>query len=252
MDTSAEKILSILDLFGAGHGFMEVEDIANSLDLTRSTCYRYVKSLVDRGYLVSSIGGGYTLGPQIMNLEYHLQNTDPLIRLGRPVIEELAADFPGTALICRVYRESFVAVASTQSEQDPRVRQWRGRGLPLVKGASARVIQAHLPRHRVVKLYDENKEQFEELGYSSFHALQHKLKEVKHRGSCHAFGEVHQGVNAVSAPLLGTQSLILGALTFTALADSLNAETMDGMEEKVRLLARVINRQLDEDRTKVS
>ena len=247
MDSSADKVLSILDLFGEGRSQMDVESIASELGLTRSTCYRYVKSLADRGYLVSSIGGGYALGPQIMNLEYYVQNSDPLIRLGRPAIEELVEDYPGTALICRVFRESFVAIASAQSERDNRLRQWRGRALPLVRGSTARVVQAFLPRHRIVKLYEDHSDEFAKLGYSTFNDLQQRLREIRQKGSCRAFGEVRDGVNAISAALLGKKKEILGTLTFTALEHQLSEENMPEIEDRIRLLARVINRQLDSE-----
>lgn len=245
MESSAEKVLSILDLFGEGRTQMDVEDIASALRLTRSTCYRYIKSLADRGYLVSSIGGGYALGPQIMNLEFHLQSSDPLIRLGRPAIEELVEQYPGTALICRVFRESFVAIASVQSEKDTRLRQWRGRALPLVRGSTARVIQAFLPRHRIVKLFEENTAEFAELGFANFDDLQSRLREIRTLSTCRAFGEVHEGVNAISGALLGKKNEILGTITFTALEHQLNEENMAEIEDQIRLLARVINRQLN-------
>lgn len=246
METSAEKILAVLDLFGQGKSALGADEIADRLGHSRSTCYRYLKSLVDRGYLVSSIGGGYTLGPQIMNLESYMRLTDPLILAGQPVVQELSKDFPGTAMICRVFRESFVSIFSVQSAQDPRIRVTRGRALPLVRGATARVIQANLPRHRLVKLYEENAGEFAELGFGSLSELQNALKAVKKEGSVRVFGEVNEGVNAVSAPILNSSGVIEGAITLTAPDNLLSGTTMDRAEERVRFCGRLLCRQLAE------
>lgn len=244
METSAEKILAILDLFGEVDGALNADSVAERLGQSRSTCYRYLKSLVDRGYLVSSIGGGYTLGPQIMNLEAHMRAADPLILTGQAVVGELAKDFAATAMICRVFRESFVSIYSVQSARDPRIRVARGRALPLVRGATARVIQAHLPRHRLVRLYEDYTTEFAALGFQTLAALQDVLKTIKRDGSVRVFGEVNPGVNAVSAPLFNASGVIEGTMTLTAPEELLSGTTMDRAEERVRFCARLVSRQM--------
>ena len=242
MESSAEKILAILDLFGEVPTALNADAIASRLGQSRSTCYRNLKSLVDRGYLVSSIGGGYTLGPQIMNLESHMRSTDPLILAGQPIVEELAKDFPGTAMICRVFRESFVAIFSVQSPQDK--RELRGRALPLVRGATARVIQAHLPRHRLTKLYDDHAKDFSTLGYASYGDLQKTLKDIQKRGSVRVFGEVRAYANAVAAPILNPDGVIEGTITLSATKELFEGDVLDSAEERVRFCARLLSRQL--------
>ncbi|MEM7259361.1 MAG: IclR family transcriptional regulator C-terminal domain-containing protein, partial [Pseudomonadota bacterium] len=217
-----------------------VTSTQEQLGQSRSTCYRHLKSLVDRGYLVSSIGGGYTLGPQIMNLEAHMRLSDPLILKGRPVLEELANDYAATAMICRVFRESFVSIYSVQSVHDPRIRVARGRALPLVRGATARIIQAHLPRHRLVKLYNDHETEFAELGFQSLPELLEQLKVIKKRGSVRVFGEVNPGVNAVSAPLFTSAGVIEGTVTLTAPEKLLTGEVMGSAEERISFCARLL------------
>lgn len=247
MHSSADKLLAILDLFGESQIALDAETISRELGLAQSTCYRYLKSLVERGYLVTSIGGGYALGPQIMNLEYRMRMSDPLIRIAEPVVQELAADFPGISMICRVYRELFVSVLSKISpDAAPEMmpQQQRGRALPLVRGATARIIQAHLPRHRLEKLFADHAAEFAAMGFARLEDLQSVLKSVRRTGSSVAYGEVRPGINAASAPILDRSGGIEGAITFTAPEAVMSPDRIGAIEDRVRFCARLVSRQI--------
>ena len=77
---SLEKMIGILDLFEDAEMEWTPEAMAERLDLTRSTLYRYLKVLADAGLLTSLPGVGYTLGPRIAELDFRMRRSDPLMR----------------------------------------------------------------------------------------------------------------------------------------------------------------------------
>src|SRR3954454_24829954 len=102
---SLEKMVAVLDLFDGSTMEWLPDAMAERLDLPRSTLYRYLKVLTDAGLLTSLPGVGYTLGPRVVELDYRMRLSDPLIGPSRPVMAELVQDVPGIALLCRRYRD---------------------------------------------------------------------------------------------------------------------------------------------------
>ena len=122
----------------------------------------------------------------------------------------------------------------------------------MVRGATARVIQANLPRHRLIKLYDDHADEFAALGYDTLADLQQALKLIKQRGSACVFGEVTANVNAVAAPIRNPSRAIEGTITLTAPAELLSGDVMEKAEERVRFGARLVSRHLDVESSHVA
>lgn len=139
-ESSLDRILSILDLYESEQLQWTPDEIASRLGMSRSTLYRYLRTLANRGYLVSTADEGYTLGPKISLLEYRLRMSDPLIVVGGPLVDEMVRRFEGAALISRVFREGFVCIYRSKSPKDSRNYFKRGQIMQLVRGANAHAI----------------------------------------------------------------------------------------------------------------
>ena len=93
--TSIERALDVLDLIGEDRPTVSQEFVAESLALTRSTAYRYLKLLCDSGMLVQLSRGRYSLGPRIIELDRKIQMSDPLLAAGRIVMPQRVDALPG-------------------------------------------------------------------------------------------------------------------------------------------------------------
>ena len=90
--SSLGSSLSILGLFGPDRPTLSAESITESLGFTRPTGYRYLRELVASGLLVRLAPGTYALGPRIIELDWQIRQSDPLLRAGLSVIQDLSAD----------------------------------------------------------------------------------------------------------------------------------------------------------------
>jgi DNA-binding IclR family transcriptional regulator len=61
-------MLNVLSLFGPKSQKLEVEGVAQQMDLSRATAYRCVKELCNLG-LLSRLGSRYVLGPRLTELD---------------------------------------------------------------------------------------------------------------------------------------------------------------------------------------
>lgn len=213
---SHEKLLGILDLFDEDCPEWEFDAMLDRLGFSRSTLYRYLKVLTDAGLLSSFPGRGYSLGPRIIQMDYQIIVSDPLIRAARPVLQELTREYRSVGLLCRRYRQGVLCVHQESSTDEVRSNFERGRSRPLLKGAASQVILAHLSPYQLARLYDETPTAFAEAGLGdSLSAVRSKLKELRHRGWHHTVAAVTPGVTGIATALFDAQSEVTGSLSLT-------------------------------------
>ena len=93
---SLERAFSILELFQNGKPEMSLKEIADTIQLNKSTTFGLVNSLTTLGYLFQNEDNQkYSLGLKILSLTNAVKMNNILIRASRPYLEEL----------CQKYRE---------------------------------------------------------------------------------------------------------------------------------------------------
>lgn len=244
----SSKLLAILDLFDSPRIEWSAEEIAATLGFSRSSVYRYLGSLCEHGLLAPGPGNSFVLGPKVFTLEYRLRSSDPLISAGRPMIEALVAEFGGTALINRMFREFFLCVDFKSVVKDADARYHRGQPLPMVRGANARAIQAFLPRHKLLRLFETHRAEFAESGIGpDFSDLQASLRPVRHERVAVSDGERKPGFLAIAAPVLDVGQTVIGSVSFVIPRDRADAARHRQIVEQVRFSARVLENRLAQE-----
>ena len=76
------------------------EDIAQALDVSMPTAYRYLKTLSDAGLLRRGSDARYTLGPRVVVLDHLIRQADPVLQCGIPIMKELVA----RSLLSKIYQ----------------------------------------------------------------------------------------------------------------------------------------------------
>ena len=241
---SLEKMIGILDLFEGAEMEWSPEAMAERLDLTRSTLYRYLKVLADAGLLTSLPGVGYTLGPRIAALDFHMRHSDPLITASRPVMKDLVEHCPGIALLCRRYRGLVLCVHQEASlGVSFRSAYERGSTRPLLRGAASRIILAHMPVPFLRKLYGSTQHDFTAAGLGGdFDAVRAHLRAIRQRGVAVTKGELAQGVTGVGAPIFDSKGGVLGSLSVTIGESELEPERLAFIADRVAQGARMVSK----------
>ena len=241
---SLEKMISILDLFEGSEMEWTPEAMADRLELTRSTLYRYLKVLTDAGLLNSLPGVGYTLGPRIAELDFRMRHSDPLISASRPVMAEILSEIPGIALLCRRYRELVLCV---HQETSPgigfRSTYERGSARPMLRGAASRIILAHLPPQALRKLHQDTPEDFVAAGMGAdLTQVRSHMRAIRQRGVAVTSGELATGVTGVAAPIFDSKDVVLGSLSVTVGQSNLSPERVAFIVDRVSFGARIVSK----------
>ncbi|GIX14470.1 MAG: hypothetical protein KatS3mg118_2429 [Paracoccaceae bacterium] len=248
-ESSAERILAILSVFSEARPEWTPEELIQHLGYARPTLYRYVKTLREAGLLTALPHGGLMLGPKVVELDWLMRRSDPLLAAGRPHIERLARRHPATALLVRWYGTRLLCVESACSTPDPLTSYPRGRPMPISRGAIGRAILAFLPRRRQRELVARGLEDFVALGLGhDVDSVLDRLREVRRAGHAVAHGEVTPGVVGIAAPVFDAGPSPIAALCLTVAAaeigpdrplERLSAEVMEAAAQTSRTLGRL-------------
>ncbi|MGC4028330.1 MAG: IclR family transcriptional regulator [Steroidobacteraceae bacterium] len=241
-ETSLEKMLSVLELIEERGQVSGMDEILDVLSLTRSTLYRYVRSLTDFGLIAATPGGGYALGPRIIELDYKIRTRDSLIQSAHPLMTQLVQAVPGIALLCRCYRDKVLCVHQVRGAVGFASTYERGRVRPLLRGAASRVILANMPLARITKLYGAMPEGFAEAGLGqSLKTVRATLRAIQKRGWESSEGQITPGVTGIAAPIFDEGDRVIGSLSLTVGRDGLSEKEVLEIATRIVFCTQIIS-----------
>lgn len=246
---SAERILRILDLFTEDRLEWTAEEMIAALGYSRPTLYRYVKSLKEMGFLAQNGSHGLTLGPRVVEMDFLMRKSDPLLHAGQGVLRDLAALHPCTVLLVRWYGNKLLCVASEVSTPEPRSSYPRGRPMPLARGAISRAILAHLPRKQMMEKIAENLDEMRALGLGDTPAQIATRLRAMRKGAMIARGEVTEGVVGVAAPVFDDSRAPVAVLCMTINRETLDDASLARVAQAVQDAAHRLTAALSDKRT---
>lgn len=223
--SSLEKMLGLLDVFTTEQPIWSSEDLIRHLGSPASTCYRYLKVLHTSGYLARVANGSYVLGPRIMELDRVSRETDPVYIAGSPIAQRLTHDTGHSSLLCILFSDSVMCVQQARGRDVPSNLFNRGQRRPLVAGASAKAILAHLPMHQLRILYARHGEAISAVGLGrDWEGFKSALKQIRQLGYSMTLGDYNAGIVSIAAPLFNREGEVLGSLALVASTATVSAE----------------------------
>jgi DNA-binding IclR family transcriptional regulator len=229
--SSGDRLLSVLALFTVERPQWTVEAAAEKLGVSATTSYRYFKRLTKAGLISPVSGASYTLGPAIIQMDRQIQISDPMLSAARGVMVDLAqhAAEGSTVILCRLFHDRVMCVHQVMGRgpQAP-VSYERGRLMPLYRGATSKIILAHLPTRTLKALFAHDATEITAAGLGmSWDELRRKLTMIRRARVCVSRGEIDPGRVGVAAPIFDKERAILGSLSL-ALPDARVDENLIG------------------------
>lgn len=224
-----QRFIQILRLFDENNSEWTIPEMATELAVPASTVYRTVRELVRNGMLVPSTEAHYRLGPAIIEFDRRLRITDPLIREGVPMLQDLVASIklPCIALLAQIYGDQVICVADIVAPNSEIVTSYeRGRPMPLFRGATSKAILAQLPRKRLKKLSTTAALQYPVPPISEINA---ELAVIRKRGFTVTRGEVDEGLVGLSVPVSCPAAAIHASMSLILKASDLD----EGIERRL-------------------
>lgn len=189
-------------LSALGDGPIGVTEVAQRVDLPKSTAARMLASLVSEGAVEQDPGDArYRLGPRIVSLAAGVVPLRSLVALAHPVLVELASQLGEAAGLAVPDGRVVHYIDQVETTHQVLVRDWTGTRLPIHAVSSGQVFLAHMPPSAVDRLLADPLERFTPRTLVDPTVLRDRLRRIQLDGYAWVEDEFAEGINSVAAPI---------------------------------------------------
>lgn len=220
--TSPSRVLAILGLFTKDSPIWHTDQINERLGYTRATGYRYVRDLVESGFLQKVSAGHYALGARIIELDYQLRQSDPVLLAAAPIMDALAARVRLDVVLSAMLGAQVVDVHRTSRGSSLHLAYGRGRPRPMFRGAAPNILMACMPRAALLRLYRKHAGEIDAAGLGhSWDSFRKRMAEFRGKGMYLSLGEVEAEVGAAAVGLMNAAGEVAAALSLVGTVEAL-------------------------------
>ena len=208
---SIERAFAVLGALTAGP--IGVTEVAERVDLPKSTAARMLASLVREGAVEQLPGESrYRLGPRIETLATGLGATRGLAETARPHLTELAAMIGEAAGLSIPETDAMHYVEQVDSDHPVGVRDWTGSRIAMHAVSSGLAVLALWPRPRLDAYLDRPLERFNERTMTDPTELRVRLQRIQLDGHAWTNGEYAEGIASVAAGIADASGELVAAI----------------------------------------
>lgn len=224
---SVDRAVTILEIL-AHRGTAGVSEVALDIGVHKSTAFRLLSALEERGLVEQTRERGkYRLGLGILRLAGTVPGRLDLVGQGRPVCEELAANFGETVNLAVLRSHHAVNVDQSRAAAAIAAHNWVGQLTPLHATSSGKILLAHQSTDSRKRLLDTaGLARFTARTITSRRALAAQLTAALVDGFATTSEEYEDGLNAVAAPVLGHTGTVVAAVSVSGPAYRFDRDRM--------------------------
>lgn len=197
---SVDRAVTVLEIL-ARTGESGVTDIAAELGVHKSTAFRLVAALENRGLVEQNAERGkYCLGVGIIRLAGAATARLDLVQESRGITRQLAAQTGETVNLAVLSDGAALYVDQVAGSSALQSHNWVGQRIPLHATSNGKVLLSGLPDGEVVAAAGRLRS-FTPSTVTSGKRLRAAVAEVRERGYAVAVDELELGLTAVAAPI---------------------------------------------------
>ncbi|BCM71541.1 MULTISPECIES: IclR family transcriptional regulator [Streptomyces] len=223
---SVDRAVSVLEIL-ARHGEAGVTEIAEELDVHKSTAFRLLGVLENRGLVAQAKDRGkYYLGAGVLRLAGAAAVRLDISQEGVPVCREVADELGETVNIAVLDDDAAVNIMQARGTASVTAQNWLGRRTPLHATSSGKVLLAHMPPTLREGLLARPLPRFTDRTITGASMLRAELEAVVGQGYGVTVEELELGLAAVAAPVRAHDGKVIAAISVSGPVYRLNADRL--------------------------
>ncbi|MFE9099004.1 IclR family transcriptional regulator [Streptomyces sp. NPDC007264] len=229
---SVDRAVSVLEIL-ARRGEAGVTEIAGELDVHKSTAFRLLGVLEQRGLVGQAEDRGkYRLDAGVLRLAGAAAVRLDISREGAAVCRELADELGETATVAVLDDDAAVDVAQARGTASVTAQNRLGGRTPLHATSSGKVLLAHTPAALREGLPARPLARFTERTITCTDDLRAELEAVVEQGYAITVEELEPGLAAVAAPVRGHDGKVIAAISVSGPVYRLTADRLAESAER--------------------
>lgn len=236
----ALRIATMLQL----EGELTVTEVAERLEVARSTAHRLLAMLVYRDFAVQTESRTYRAGP-VLELAAHSQSDTSRLRLtALPHVQGLVDALGESANLIIRTGDTARFIASVECSQALRVGNREGMVFPAHMVTGGLVLLADLQEEELDGLYSPERFAGREDQRPDLKRLRHELTKVRRNGFALNDGRSERGVVAIGCPVLEADGRAVAGLSVSMPSVRYRPALLEGFVEAIRFSSAAIERDL--------
>ncbi|MFC6823697.1 IclR family transcriptional regulator [Halopelagius fulvigenes] len=218
-----------------------VTELANELDLPKSTVYSHLRTLREHEY-VDWHDETYCIGLKFLDFGEHTRDRMRIYDVAKPEVEALAEETGELANLLVEEHGEGVYLLRSKGDQAVNLDTHAGMRVGLHCTSLGKAILAHLPEERVDEIVDRWGLPAQTANtVSTREELDEELAAIRERGYATDNGERLSGLRCVAAPVTDPDGRAIGAVSVSGPTSRMKDEAFESeIPERVRSAANVI------------
>lgn len=241
---SVGRAIQVLEII-AEDGEMGVTDLAQRLGVHKATASRLASTLAARGLIERDRATGrYRLGFGLIRLAGAVMANLDLVRVARPILEDLAHEIHETVNLGVPAGDAVVYVDQLSGARSVVSVNWVGRRTPLHCTSNGKVLLAFASASDRDRLLGRTLERLTPRTIVDPVRLDAELEDVRRRGYAQTLEELEEGLNAVAAPIRQADGALAAALSVSGPAFRMTARDLPRIGQVAIRAAAEVSRRL--------
>lgn len=241
-----EKGLAVLEYLAFNSEGKTLQDIKSSLDISQTTAYRILNTLVRLEYLqYSDESKQYTLSRKMLTLGFRALNEHSMLEIVLPYLRKLRDEVKETACFGILGNEKGIFIEQAQGHHTFRFVLSPGKSFDLHCSAPGKAIMAYLPntvRDRYLSLMEFHP--YNDRTIVTAKDYLEELEKVRKQGYAMDNEEEMSGVICVGAPLFNYIGYPCGAIWISGPKDRLKGKVLTSTISAVKNTSTDISKKL--------
>jgi DNA-binding IclR family transcriptional regulator len=205
------RALAIFDAFDNEHLSLSLQEIAERIRMPKTTAFRLVNTLERAGFLIRMDNQQYCLSLKVARLGGLVRSTLSIREIARPIMLEVNRQTQETITLNTVMGTDRMVLEVVDTPSPLMSMARLGQHMPLLLGASARVIMAYMEPDELERVLKANAKVAE----IDRPALERELARFRKQGYALSRGQRVPGLTAISVPLFDINGKVRNSLSLT-------------------------------------
>ncbi len=243
---SLDRGLQLLETLSLSKEPMGLPELSEVLDVDRSTVYRLLSTLLQRGYVSQDpVSKRYTLGSKVVELGRRAIDGYSLRSASKPYLKALMLETGESVNLVVLSSGKIISIDHEPSPSPLAVTDDIGSIFNPYATASGKAILAHLPESEAKSILVEIKfEAFTARTITGLPALQNHFEQVREKGYAVDDEERYIGVRCIAAPIFDYRNKVVAAVGISGPTTRITLSSVASLSSLVIKAARSISKDL--------
>jgi DNA-binding IclR family transcriptional regulator len=240
---SVQNGLQILQLFTMEKPLWGLTEIANALQIHKSTVSRLIADLLVEGFLQKE-GKKYSLGFSLLSISGVITTHLEIHRESKDVLKKLVSDVGESAHIAILEGKEITYVHKIECDNPVPLLSSIGRKNPVTCTSAGKVLLAFQPNNRADRIMAGGLPRMGPNSITDPEQLKSQLVQIKQLGYSICIDEMHENVVSISAPVSDYTREVVAAVSVVGTRERIHHTKINRFTEKIVEAANEISMRL--------